>query len=1176
MARFDGTNWVNYSSADGLANGTVIAIHQARDGSMWFGTANGVSQFDVRSQRSEVRNEGGVRLPADLRPPTSEPPTHFTTYTTQDGLPHNRVAGIAEDAEGNLWFACGPLNRPDNANGGLCRFDGKSFVNFTVHDGLASDTLTDLHHDADGNLWLATTEGVVRFSPQSLMTYGLPDGLDEGYVAAMAATADGNTWFIIGDQLGDKLSRFDGTRWFKATAEQGVGGSSLNSLLVDTNGTLLVGGANGVLAYEPSGTSRSQPRFNPLAGSSGTYSLTRSSSGELWFTQDEGVHRLNEPTIQPWGKIGQISITAAGQGGVMWFGNPGSGLYRWDGATMTNLSAALANRDIRGIQSLPDGSVILATMGGPMLVDAKGTKASVWPTNNSDLAGLRCYAVNRDDKGRLWLATAKGVYVTDGTAWSKLDHRDGLPEDLVRQVAFGREGSVWFGGWTKGVAHYRPVTRRPESPSITVQADREYTDLTTLPRFTAGDRVTFRFGVVDYVTVPEKRQYRWQLVKGAPSVAELNLGWGPTSTKTEVEWSGKEAGDWTLAVQFIDRDLNYSPPTLAVLKVVLPWQTNPAIMMPAGFAVIGLAIWAFVARLLYARKRREAERLREQLLEEEHRAKEALEAKATALAESNRQLDLAREAAEEARAAADEASQAKSSFLANMSHELRTPLNAIIGYSEMLQEEAEEVDQPGFIPDLEKIHGAGKHLLGLINDVLDLSKIESGKMTLYLEDFDVAKLVQEVAATVQPLITKNGNTLAVDCPADLGTMHADVTKVRQTLFNLLSNASKFTEQGTIRLEVGKTFNIQHSTSNVEGAATSINPQPSTLNFIVTDTGIGMTPEQQAKLFQAFTQADASTSRKFGGTGLGLAISRKFCQLMGGDINVRSEHGQGSTFTVTLPSVVREAVPEVAAEVTRRTDQPDRRLTSAATTVLVIDDDPAVHDLMRRSLEKDGFRVEVAADGRSGLELAKQLKPAVITLDVMMPHLDGWAVLSALKADPATADIPVIMLTIVDDKQMGFALGAADYFTKPIDFQRLHLVLEKYRKPVGPQTVLVIEDDASAREMLRRTLEKDGWQVTEAPNGKVGLAKLDAAVPALILLDLMMPEMDGFEFMEALLRRQDRERIPVIVITAKDLTEDDRRRLNGGVERIIQKGATSPSEVLELVRTLLTGKVDGEV
>jgi len=221
-------------------------------------------------------------------------------------------------------------------------------------------------------------------------------------------------------------------------------------------------------------------------------------------------------------------------------------------------------------------------------------------------------------------------------------------------------------------------------------------------------------------------------------------------------------------------------------------------------------------------------------------------------------------------------------------------------------------------------------------------------------------------------------------------------------------------------------------------------------------------------------------------------------------------------------------------------------------------------------------VEVAADGRTGLALAKQLKPAVITLDVMMPHLDGWSVLSALKGDPATAEIPVIMLTIVDDKQMGFALGAADYFTKPIDFERLHHVLEKYRQPANPQTVLLVEDDGNMREMLRRTLEKEGWRVVEAPNGRVGLEKLSACSPALILLDLMMPEMDGFEFMDGLRRRQDWQPIPVIVITAKDLTEEDRRRLNGGVERIIEKSATDQRQVLAMVRALLAGKTGPEV
>jgi DNA-binding response OmpR family regulator len=325
----------------------------------------------------------------------------------------------------------------------------------------------------------------------------------------------------------------------------------------------------------------------------------------------------------------------------------------------------------------------------------------------------------------------------------------------------------------------------------------------------------------------------------------------------------------------------------------------------------------------------------------------------------------------------------------------------------------------------------------------------------------------------------------------------------------------------------------------------------------------MTPDQVARLFEAFQQADTSTARKFGGTGLGLAISRKFARLMGGELTVRSQPGQGSTFTVTLPAEINEPTPEAA--------QPGpavhAAIRSRQTTVLVIDDDPTVPDLMRRALEKEGFAVEVAADGRTGLERARQLQPAVITLDVMMPSLDGWAVLSALNADPATAEIPVIMMTVVDDQPMGLALGAADYFIKPIDFQRLHRVLQKYRRADSPQTVLIVEDDPPTRDMLRRTLEKDGWQVAEAPNGRVGLTLLDSLSPTLILLDLMMPELDGFEFMEVLQQRQPSARIPVIVITAMDLTEQDCRRLNGGVERIIKKGPTSERVLLELIHSL---------
>jgi signal transduction histidine kinase/CheY-like chemotaxis protein len=562
-----------------------------------------------------------------------------------------------------------------------------------------------------------------------------------------------------------------------------------------------------------------------------------------------------------------------------------------------------------------------------------------------------------------------------------------------------------------------------------------------------------------------------------------------------------------------------------------------------------------------------------------------LDASRTVAEEHRHAAEAAREAAEKARATADEANKAKSSFLASMSHELRTPLNAILGYSEMLTEEAQEVGQAGFIPDLKKIHGAGKHLLGLINDVLDLSKVEAGKMTLFLEEFEVGKIVSEVAATVEPLVAKNGNRLEVRCPANIGLMRADVTKVRQTLFNLLSNASKFTEQGTIRLEVAKTspedVAIQSKSSQQQSDIARrnadprleplANPEPSPhhaprIMFHVSDTGIGMTPEQLAKLFQAFSQADASTTRKYGGTGLGLALSRKFCRLMGGDVTVQSQPGKGSTFSVTLPVEVKDAVAETDTEPTSRTIQPNRLLTSA-TTVLVIDNDAQARDLVERSLRNEGYRVALAGDGKSGLELARQLKPEVITLDVMMPGMDGWAVLTALKADAATADIPVIMLTIVDDKHIGFALGAADYFTKPIEWPRLSHVLRKYRKSGGQRSVLVVEDDETTRDLMRRTLEKDGWLVVEAGNGRAGLEKLNAGIPALILLDLMMPEMDGFEFMQALRQRTDGRLVPVVVITAKDITDEDRRRLNAEVVKILKKGATSSEELCAELRAL---------
>jgi GAF domain-containing protein/CheY-like chemotaxis protein/anti-sigma regulatory factor (Ser/Thr protein kinase) len=489
----------------------------------------------------------------------------------------------------------------------------------------------------------------------------------------------------------------------------------------------------------------------------------------------------------------------------------------------------------------------------------------------------------------------------------------------------------------------------------------------------------------------------------------------------------------------------------------------------------------------------------------------------------------------------------KSEFLANMSHELRTPLNAIIGYSEMLQEDAADLGNEQLGDDLRKINAAGKHLLELINAVLDLSKIEAGKMELYLESFDVAGLVRDIVAVIQPLAARNANRLEVRCPEAVGTMRADLTKVRQALFNLLSNACKFTDRGTVSLTVAREV--------VDGQ--------DSMMFRVGDTGIGMSPEQLTRLFEAFSQADAATTRRYGGTGLGLALSRRLCRMMGGDVTVESVAGQGSTFTIRLPVVVAEAAEASTAA------EPAAPDSAGVGTVLVIDDEPAVRDLMQRFLTREGFRVVTAHGGEEGLRRARELRPDAITLDVMMPGMDGWAVLSALKADAAVADIPVIMLTIVDDKNLGYALGASDYLTKPIDRERLVTVLARHRRDLP---VLVVDDDAGLRQLLRRMLEPEGYAVVEAENGRVALERLHHISPSVILLDLMMPEMDGFEFVAEFRRHEAWRAIPIVVVTAKDLSYEDRERLNGHVQKILQKGTHGRDQLLAEVRELVSASV----
>ena len=543
----------------------------------------------------------------------------------------------------------------------------------------------------------------------------------------------------------------------------------------------------------------------------------------------------------------------------------------------------------------------------------------------------------------------------------------------------------------------------------------------------------------------------------------------------------------------------------------------------------------------------EQERLHQQELEGrvKERTAELLEANQLLQQEIIKRQGI-EEALHYAKEAAEAANLAKSQFLANMSHELRTPLNAIMGYSEMLQEDAEEMGQEHFATDSQQIYIAGKHLLELINSVLDLSKIDAGKMDLYVERVKLNDFINDIVNTVQPLMVNKNNTLKVDSLENLGEIWTDTTKLRQMLLNLLSNAIKFTEQGVILFQINRQ-------SQADGEK---------LIFGVVDEGIGMTTEQRENLFQPFTQADSSTTRRYGGTGLGLTITKQFAEMMGGTIEVESEFGHGSTFILSLPTKVKTISTANSSEEEIFTSKNNG-------IILVIDDDALVRDNLKEDLGKLGYAVAVAADGIEGIKLANKLRPNIILLDVQMPQMDGWRVFSMLKSDSLLADIVVIFIVMEEDKTRGYVRDATDYIDKPIKREQLIDVLDKYRiNDDSSDLVMIVDDEKMARDSMEAIIEHQGWRVFKAENGQVAIEHLDDKKPSLILLDLSMPVMDGFEFISHL---QDNEKwlsIPVVVLTALKLTPEEHACLNQSVETIFDKDSYSREKLTQRIHQLI--------
>lgn len=1188
---WDGRRFRSFARRDGLTDGFLYSVFSDSKGDLWLGTRDGIVL------RFAPRPDGGI--------------SQVRQYGRSEGLPASPVRAITEDRFGNVYFG--------TRGGGVVRFDGTLFTEFANRDalpgsdvyalmvnsrdelvvgtvdggvaicdvperrscrwigkrnGLNVNGVYSLFEDRERTLWIGLNNGLAKLMTESFLNFGDRDGLVSSTIHSVVPDPSGDVW--VGTVEGISRLHATGQRerpWetTSLTVADGLPSNGVWDIVRTRDGSLWAGTRGGLARIRDGKVIRVYTRADGLPDDF-VDDVFEDSAGRLWLGTSGGAARLDyasaKPRVERFTMAEGVSSNVVycvteDRAGRIWMATATNGIDVWDGRRFRNysLQQGLESKAVNEVYAASDGTVWAGTSGGGLAKYDAGADRFVSFGSAAGLESDTVTAIVEASDGLLWLGTSNGIFVFDpradgGRAVKHLTKRNGLAgnEMLMNSaLAFAADGSVWM-GFSQGLTLYRRADEgepTPFAPPAIVDRVIAGAGARTLSvPFSAStgsgivewlrdgmelhwrdNRVMVHFRGLSYDDERDVR-YQYQLVG-------FDADWSAETAIAFKEYTNLDPGRYTFQVRARGRDGAWSVEPARFSFVVLPpwWGTLWA-------RLAGVALLAFVV-FVYAR-------YRTRRIERSNRALQALvDERTEELKEYSRQLERHARELQAANERSLEANRTKSRFLATMSHELRTPLNSIIGFSEILNDRLAMRIGEREVGFLRNILDSGHHLLNLINNLLDLSKIEAGRMEVHAEPVRLIELISSVRSVLVGMAARKSIEVVATVSDDVPVIYVDGPKVRQILYNLVSNAIKFSPEGG-RVDVDAVF--------VAAARSPL--AVDSVGITVRDEGVGIAPELQELIFEEFRQTDEGSVLP-GGTGLGLAIVRKLVEIQGGVVGVESEPGKGSTFRALLPVEITAHHFE-----TREVEsQPDG---ASSPKVMIVEDDEEFREQLAAQLEASGYSTFCLARGEEAVEVAEKLQPAVITLDVMLPGIDGWEVLRRLKASSKVGAVPVVMITAASNHELGIALGADDVLPKPVDGARL---LARIRRlaPADPSegggTVLVIDDDPSVHAIVRASVAPAGYQVISAEGGESGLELASALAPSVIVLDLMMPAVNGFEVAARLQQDPATASIPLLVLTSMDLSAADRERLAGKMSALMSKGSARPSALLDAIRRL---------